>query len=432
MTRPEPAPSDDIAQTLAEDDPRARKRRVVRFVLWLALLLLAGVGVYKWKGDADVPDFRFISQPAKKGDLTVFVTATGNLQPTNQVDVGSELSGIVRSVAADYNDTVVEGQTLAALDPSKLEAQVLQSRASLAGAKAKVLQVQATIRENRNKLERLKRLVKLSDNRAVSQFDLDAAEAALARARADKAAARAEVERANAVLDANETDLAKTIIRSPVNGVVLTRSVEPGQTVAASLQAPVLFTLAEDLTKMELHVDVDEADVGAVRVGQKAEFTVDAYPNRRFPAEITQVRFGAKTESGVVTYETILNADNGDLSLRPGMTATADIVVHEIKDALLVPNAALRFAPPVNHKRTRREGGNILMRLFPRPPREEKARRDEDAAGKTRQKVYALRDGKPVPVSVSIGLTDGVMTEIVDGDVRDGTPLVVDAESVKK
>jgi HlyD family secretion protein len=200
-------------------------------------------------------------------------------------------------------------------------------------------------------LERLQYLSKISGNRAVSVHDLDAAKAALARARADEAAARASVDLARATLEVNETDLSKAVIYSPINGIVLTRSVEPGQTVAASFQAPVLFTLAEDLSMMELHVDVDEADVGQVQEGQRAVFTVDAYPDRSFPAHIRQVRYGSKTVDGVVTYETILVVDNSDLSLRPGMTATADIVVKEIENTILIPNAALRYKPASAHRK---------------------------------------------------------------------------------
>ena len=234
----------------------------------------------------------------KRGDLTVIVTATGTLQPTNKVDVGSELSGIVKSVEADYNDRVKVGQVLARLDTSKLEAQVTQSRAALDSAKAKVLQAQATVLETRSKLTQFQKVRELSNNKVPSQSELDAAEAAFERAKADEASATAAVSQAQATLEANQTDLSKSVIRSPINGVVLTRSMEPGQTVAASFTAPVLFTLAEDLTQMELHVDVDEADVGKVKEGQKAAFGVAAYPNRTFEARITQTRFGSSRPRG--------------------------------------------------------------------------------------------------------------------------------------
>jgi HlyD family secretion protein len=363
--------------------------------------------------------------------LTVSVTATGNLQPTNTVTVGSELSGIIKSVEVDYNDRVTVGQVLARLDTTKLQTQVLQSRAVVDAARAKVLQVGATIKEARDQLSRLKNLVKMGGSKALSKQDLDAAEAILARGLADEASAKASVNQAEAVLALNETDLAKALIKSPINGIVLTRSVEPGQTVAASLQAPVLFTLAEDLAHMELHVDVDEADVGQVMAGQKAQFTVDAYPERSFPAKITQVRFGSKTTSGVVTYETLLDVDNTDLSLRPGMTATADIVVMEVADALLVPNAALRFSPPMDLKGDQAPRGGILTKLFPRPPhRSEKP--PESTSVKKRQKVWGLRDNSPFAVSIETGVTDGTRTQVQQGDVKPGMALIVDTVSVAK
>jgi HlyD family secretion protein len=366
------------------------------------------------------------TEKARRGDLIVTVTATGNLEPTNQVDVGTELSGTVRSVNADYNDTVTLGQVLARLDTLKLEAQNLQYKAAVASAKAKVLQAQATVKEARSNLKRLRKVRELSGNKSPSQCDIDAADAALDRATADEASAKAAVSQAQAVLKANETDLQKAIIRSPINGVVLGRNVEPGQTVAASLQAPVLFTLAEDLSQMELHVDVDEADVGQVREGQAATFTVDAYPDRTFQAQITQVRCGSETTDGVVTYETVLKVDNTDLSLKPGMTATADITVQKVEDVLLIPNAALRFTPPAPAERKTASGGGLLNALLPHPRRRQSQRRHANTISYDEQRVWTLREGQLVPVVVTTGATDGTLTEITAGDVSPGAPFVVD------
>jgi HlyD family secretion protein len=209
---------------------------------------------------------------------------------------------------------------------------------------------------------------------------------------------------------------------------VLLRSVEPGQTVAASLQAPVLFTLAEDLTQMELHVDVDEADVGQVTRGQEAIFTVDAYPESSFPARITQVRFGSKTVDGVVTYETVLKVDNSDQLLRPGMTATADITVKQIKDALLIPNAALRFSPPTQQKGRSTGNGSIISKLFPRPQWSRAKPREEKFGAKTEQRVWTLVNEELTPIAITIGSTDGIMTQVIQGEVKAGTDLVVGAQ----
>ena len=422
----------DIEKTIGLDSTPQRGKHLKRWMLWGLIVLIIALGIIWWGTGKSSDTIQYKTRAAEKGNLTVTVTATGNIQPTNKVEVGSELSGIIKSVEADYNDTVKVGQALAKLDTEKLEAQVLQSRATLESSQAKVLQVQATITESKNQLERLQYLSKISGNRAVSVHDLDAAKAALARARADEAAARASVDLARATLEVNETDLSKAVIYSPINGIVLVRSVEPGQTVAASFQAPVLFTLAEDLSMMELHVDVDEADVGQVQEGQRAVFTVDAYPDRSFPAHIRQVRYGSKTVDGVVTYETILVVDNSDLSLRPGMTATADIVVKEIENTVLIPNAALRYKPASAQTGTSSGGGSIVSRIFPRPRMPAPAReRNRSQADRNRQQLWTLIDGKPGPVMVTIGFTDGLMTQVIDGDITPGMELIVDAESVK-
>jgi HlyD family secretion protein len=380
-----------------------------------------------WKGMKKSNSIRYKTQEVVRGDLTVIVTATGTLQPTNKVDVGSELSGIIKSVEVDYNDRVKVGQVLAKLDTSKLEAQIAQAKAALESAKAKVLQAQATVAETSAKLSQLQRVRELSNGKIPSQSELDAAEAAFERAKADESSARAAVSQAQATLEAYETDLSKSVIRSPINGIVLNRSIEPGQTVAASFQAPVLFTLAEDLTQMELHVNVDEADIGKVREGQKATFTVSAYPNRIFEAHITQARYGSSTTSGVVTYETVLKVNNSDLSLRPGMTATADIMVKKVENAILVPSAALRFTPPVQEGK--RPSTGLVGTLLPRPPRSESKQGEDVSANKKQQRVWTLKDGQLSAIPVTIGSTDGSMTEVVAGDIKPGMALVVDIGS---
>jgi len=411
----------------------SRWRRYLKGLLGILLLGIAAAGLaVAWKAarTPDAPQSK--TEEAQRGNLTVTVTATGTLQPTKSVDVSSELSGIVKSVEVTYNARVKVGQILARLDTSKLEAQVLQSRASLDSARAKLLQVQATLTEARASLARLQRARELSGNKLPSQQDLDAAVAAQARAVADEASAAAAVSQAKATLEVNETDLGKAVIRSPINGVVLTRSVEPGQTVAASLSAPVLFTLAEDLAQMELHVYVDEADVGRVHEGQAATFTVDAYPDRTFRARIAQVRYGSKTVSGVVTYETVLSLDNADLSLRPGMTATAVVTVQKVEDCVVVPNTALRFAPPADQASASTSSGGLLRKLLPGPP-PMPAKTPADANGDARQpRVWTLRAGQLVAIPVTVGVTDGIRSEIKGGGVKRGMALVVEMSSGNK
>ncbi|MEW6376726.1 MAG: efflux RND transporter periplasmic adaptor subunit [Thermodesulfobacteriota bacterium] len=415
----------DISKILEVDKPLIYRRGVKRWLIVALLAVVAVTTIIIWKRTEKSGSEQYITQEVKRGNLMVIVTATGTLQPTNKVDVGSEFSGIIKSVEADYNDRVKIGQVLARLDTSKLEAQIAQTKAALESAKAKVLQAQATVSETRSKLAQLQRVWELSNKKVPSQSELDAAEAAFERAKADEASAKAAVSQAQATLEANETDLSKTVIRSPINGIVLNRSVEPGQTVAASFQAPVLFTLAEDLTQMELHVNVDEADIGKVREGQKASFSVAGYPNRTFEARITQARYGSSTTSGVVTYETVLKVNNSDLSLRPGMTATADITVNKIENAILIPNPAIRFTMPIK-KEQAPSSGSLISQLLPRPPRPSSKQSEEATANKREQPVYTLRDGNPLAIPITIGLTDGTMTEVVSGDIKPGMPVIVD------
>jgi len=414
--------SNDLHRTLGLDESTHGRRHLRGWLIGVGLLVLAGLAIAYFSGGDDEA-IRFRTIEAQTGDLIVIVTATGQLKPVNQVDVGTEVSGTIESVLVDYNDHVSAGQVLARLDTAKLEAQALQSKAALASARARVKEMEATVVETRLKAERCERLAEKS---LCSREDLDTAQAAHLRAQAQEADARAKVEEAAAKLSLDETDLDKAVIRAPIDAIVLERQVEPGQTVAASLQTPVLFTLAEDLRQMELHVDVDEADVGQVREGQAATFSVDAYPTRSFPARITQVRFAPRTVEGVVTYETLLSVDNTDLSLRPGMTATAEITVKTVEDALLVPNAALRFTPPVTAARVSQNGGGLFSRLLIRRPAEKSESLSGKPAAGSRQQVWVLRDGRPVAVPVTVGVSDSRQTRILDGELAAGMPVIVD------
>jgi HlyD family secretion protein len=417
----------DVARAL-EIDPSSGRRRGVKRRLIVALLVAAALAaIVIWTRMEESDSVQYKTQEVVRGDLTVIVTATGTLKPMNEVEVGSELSGTAKSVEVEYNSKVKVGQVLAKLDTTKLEATLTQSRAALESAKAKVLQAQATVAETRAKLAQLLRVRSLSNGKVPSQLDIDAAEAAFDRAKADEASAKAAVSQAEATVKANETDLSKSIIRSPINGIVLTRSIEPGQTVAATMTTPVLFTLAEDLTQMELHVNVDEADIGKVQEGQEATFSVAAFPNRTFEARITQVRYGSSTTSGVVTYETVLKVNNSDLSLRPGMTATADITVKKVEKAVLIPSVALRFTPPVQEEKQPSAG--LVGSLLPRPPRSASKQNVDVSANKKQQHVWTLKNGQLSAVPITVGSTEGSMTEVVIGDLQPGMTVVVDTLS---
>ncbi len=430
-------PEGEIQQKLRMEDPSGRKGAVKRLALPVIVAIIVILVPIIWSTTNNAQSFQFKTGKAISGDLTITIGATGNLEPRNQVDVGSELSGIIRTVEVDYNDHVEKGQVLARLDTEKLQSEVNNSKAALESARAQVIQAQASLKAVKAEFERLKRVHELSGGKVPSKYDLESAQASFEKAEADLIRAKSQASQAGAVLESSQTDLSKAVICSPINGIVLGRTVEPGQTVAASLQAPVLFTLAEDLTRMELHVDVDEADVGQVGEGQDATFTVDAYPEQSFPAHITQVRYGATDTDGVITYETVLLVDNKDLLLRPGMTATADIVVSRVRDAVLIPNAALRFKPPESpggSTEEKEEGTSVMSRIFPRPPRHNKAQSNNENARNSggRQQVWRLEDGHTVPIDVTAGVTDGIMTQVISGGIEPGMELVVGIMSLKK
>jgi HlyD family secretion protein len=416
---------------LAEPAARAWYRRPAPWLAALALLL-AAAGLWWWRAHAVAQAApSYTTQAAARGNLTLVVTANGTIQPTRSINVGSELSGTVRQVLVDVNDRVRKGQVMAVLDTAKLSDQILRSQAALAAAKAKVAQTGATIAEARAALGRLEEVARLSGGKVPSETELDTGRATLARAIADDASARAGVNDAQAALSTDQINLSKASITAPADGVVLTRSVDPGNAVAASLQAVTLFTVAEDLGKLRLWVYVDEADVGAVKVGQDASFTVSAYPSRSFPARITRVGFGSTITDNVVTYLTYLDVDNADLSLRPGMTATAAITATRRNDVLLVPNAALRFTPNVAAVGAASRTG-VASSLLPRMPGGI-TRRPAAAGASTAmaKRVWVLRDGAAVGVDVTPGISDGHMTEITGGDLTAGMLVITDQKVAK-
>lgn len=352
MTSPDS--SEDLATIVAS----GASRPVVKWIFITLAAALIGAGAWYYlqrdKGGEMKADYQ--TADAKIGRISLVVTAAGNLAPTNQIIVGSELSGTAKEVLVDTNDQVKKGQTLAKLDTTKLDQQTDRSRAALLATKAKVSQADATLAESKAALARQEELLQLSGGKTPSRATMETSRATVARAQADLESARAAVTGAEADVRAFESDLAKTVIRSPVDGIVLSRSIEVGQTVAASFTAPTLFTIAEDLRKMELLVNVSEADIGRIEVGQTATFTVDAWASRSYTAKVKKVAFGAvgtgttttattTAANSVVTYSTELEVANEDLSLRPGMTATVDIAIVDKQDVLVVPNAALRFDP---------------------------------------------------------------------------------------
>lgn len=309
----------------------------------IGLILVLAAIVIGWNQFAGSDAPTYVTGTVTRGDLIRTVSATGKLEAVNTVEVGSEISGLIESVFADYNSRVEAGQLLAQLKTDRLNAEVVQAEANLNAALATLNQARASLDEQQRKTQRIQTLA-LSN--LASPQDLESAQAALTRMEAGVQSAEAQIEVSRAALEMANTNLNKAYIRSPISGIVLTKNIESGQAVAASFQTPVLFTLAEDLSRMGLHVDIDEADISQIKVGQQATFTVDTYPDTTFPATITKVYYASKTVSDVVTYVAILSVDNEAMMLRPGMTATADITTDKIEQALLVPNSALRFTPP--------------------------------------------------------------------------------------
>lgn len=420
--------SPSLAEILNAAAPHRRKS-----TRWLLVggALLAALAWFGWsyKARAQPPPNPFVTEPLSRGDLHLTITATGKLEPTTEVTVGSELSGILLEVYVDTNDHVTKGQPLAKLDTTKLSQQTESSRASLRSAEAGVAQAQATVKEAEAALARAQELRQLSGGKLPSQADVDAATASADRARANLLTAEATVAQAQAAVRVNENDLNKAIIRSPIDGIVLTRAIEPGQTVAASFTAPELFVIAEKLEHMKLKVTVAEADIGRLARGQTATFTVDAWPDRTYTASVLKVAYGSSVTDNVVTYETELEVVNDDLSLRPGMTATADIRVAESRNVFTVPVAALRFdpgaasaAPAAAAKRS------FVQSLTPMPPRPPSgtATRTKTASGAGHARVWVQKgDAPPEAVPVRLGLTDGRRTEILGDNLAEGLPIVV-------
>lgn len=420
-------PAFDLKTLLGDDSTHPWWRRPLLWLGLLALLVLAG-GAYVWQsGGTQRTGQIYVTEAVRKGNLTLTVAANGTLQPTRSVNIGSELSGTVKQVLVDVNDRVRKGQVLVVLDTAKLSDQVLRSRAALAAAQAQLAQSSATVKEAQANLVRLEEVARLSGGKVPSATELDTARANVDRALAGETSARANVAEARAALSTDETNLSKASIRSPIDGMVLSRSVEPGNAVAASLQAVTLLTIAEDLHKLRLEVNVDEADVGAVKAGQKASFTVSSYPSRPYPAEIVRVAYGSTKTDNVVTYVTYLEVNNSDLSLRPGMTAAATIVATERSNVLLVPNTALRFAPAsTNGTAQAASGGGIVSKLMPRPPGGGTRKAGGNPSTPAAKQVWVLQAGQAVPMAVTTGISDGRMTEVQSTALQEGMDVITD------
>jgi HlyD family secretion protein len=394
-----------------------------RWLFWLILLGAIGGGVYYFWQGANAPEAppSWKTVGVERGDLTTTVTATGSLSPVRTVEIGAEISGRITTVLVKENDRVTAGQKLVEIDTALLDAKHAQAKAQLDVAQASVRQQRATLAQARTTQKRAKDLTA----RGISSTQsLEAANADLARASAQLASAQAQERQAQANLESVETDLSKAVISSPIDGIVLSRAVEPGSTVQSSFQSPTLMTIAEDLTAMELHLDVDEADVGLVATGQMAKFTVDAYPDVTFEATVQSVWFASQTVSNVVTYRAVLTVANPEMLLRPGMTTTATITTGIAEDVLMVPNAALRYTPPRDLIGMGRPGGGLRMPGM-RGPGGGGPPPGGGMGKMVGPKVWVLSEGNVRPALVEVGTSDGSKTAVTSERLKEGDLVII-------
>ncbi len=400
------------------------KKTIITVVL---LLGAGGAGYAYWRMGNGPKEPPYLTTPVAKANIRQVVSSTGTLQAVTTVLVGSQVSGTIAKLSADFNSKVKKGEIVAELDQARFAARVEETRANVAAAQANLAKSKVSLEDAERTLKRTK---ELKQRELVSQSELDAAQTAYDSARSQVSVTQAQVGQAQASMNQAQIDLGYTVIRSPVDGIVISRNIDVGQTVAASLSAPTLFTIANDLTKMEVHTNVDEADVGNITDGQEVSFTVDAHAQRRFRGKVNQVRNAPINVQGVVTYNSVVRINNKELLLKPGMTANVQFLVAQKEDALAIPNVALRFRPPEEKNEAqellRQEQGRVGGRIA--------ARRTSRGGGsgvvggegrRVRQvKVYVLKDGQAQAVDVQVGITDGSKTEIIAG-LNENDPVII-------
>lgn len=388
----------------------SRRKLLVRIAKWVALAAVLGGGVIAWlkySAAERKPKIHYETAGIDRGQIAAKVTASGTVSALVTVLVGSQVSGRIDSLRVDYNSPVKKGQVIASLEPSLFKAAVAQARANYASAQAALEKAKAQAVDADRQYKRAETLV---GQKLIAQADYETAQANAAVAKAQVSASEADVEQARAALNQAEVNLRYTTILSPIDGVVISRSVDVGQTVAASLQAPTLFTIAQDLTKMQVDTSVAEGDVGKIRSGMKVSFVVDAYPTERFEGTVRQVRDAPTTVQNVVTYDGVIDVDNSRRLLKPGMTANVTFVYAEKDSVLRIPNSALRFKPDTA----------LLEQMGPRskgPPANLKPRE---------RFVWILKNGQPERETIGIGISDGTVTEVTSGDVREGDRAVTE------
>jgi HlyD family secretion protein len=404
------------------------KRNKILFTT-AALLLAGGAGFAYWRMGGESAEVPFVTTPVKRGSITQIVSSTGTLQAMVTVQVGSQVSGTIEKLYGDFNSKVKAGQIVAQLNQDKFRAAVDQARANLVAAQSNFAKSKVSVEDAGRTLERTRELRK---RELTAQSDLDAAQTAYDAAAAQLEVNKAQMVQAQAAINQVSVDLNNTIIRSPVEGIVISRNVDVGQTVAASLQAPTLFTIANDLSKMEVHTNVDEADVGNVWEGQDVSFTVDAFPARRFRGKVYQVRNAPVNVQGVVTYNAVVRIDNKEMLLKPGMTANVQFLVSRQEDVLTIPNMAMRFKPPDQKDAAqdllRQEKSRVAAPVGSRRTSRVAGAGAGGTRGNRRVTIYLLKENKPQPVEVQLGITDGSRTEVREG-LNESDPVIIGTSS---
>lgn len=408
---------DEIISTLKP------KRKLWKILSSLCVITaLCGGGAYYYLQPKEVK-ITYETITPKRGDITTIISATGTLNPLNEVQIGSQVSGIISQIDVDTNDVVSKGQVLAKIDDKKILQELSRYEAQLKSAKAQLDSLTSTLKDKKWQFERLQKLYKQSKGKYPSYADVQSAQVAYEIAKAEIESKRGNIAEIEANIKGVKIDFDNTIITSPIDGVVLTRSVDVGQTVAASFSAPELFKVAQDLKEMKLVVQIAESDVGKIALNQPLSFSVDAYPHRKFFAKVDKVNYGSTTTDNIVSYEVTINVDNKDLSLRPGMSATADIIVAEKKNVLLLPVSVLFFQPQKQEIQTKKKTTSLFGP--PMPPRHKNTTKPKDKqtnAGEEKQ-IWVLQGGNPIQRMIKVGISDGKNVE-VEG-IGEGSEVIV-------
>jgi HlyD family secretion protein len=410
-------------------------RRPLWILLGLGVLVAGGLGVWRWRVRAAASGApRYDTVAVDRGPIVAKVTATGTLSALVTVQVGTQVSGRIKQIFVDFNSPVKKGQVIAKIEPALFAAALESARANYLAAQGSVAKLEAQAENAKLQYERAEALF---ERKAIAQADLDTARATMRAANGDVTAARGNMEQAKASLHQAQVNLDYTTIVSPTTGVVISRSVDVGQTVAASLSAPTLFLIAEDLTKMQVDTSVAEADIGKLKPDMDATFTVDAYPSRQFKGKIRQIRNAPQTLQNVVTYDAVIDVSNPGLELRPGMTANVTFIYDHRESALRVANAALRFQPPPELARMAFGGGGGSgggQKMGGQRGSGDGGGRRMGGGGRhggetpDRRTLWLLRGPTPTPVRVRAGVSDGTNTEIETPELREGDRVVTDAE----